>query len=49
MSYHNGSVWPHDNGIIVGGLMRYGFVEPAQRVALGILEAAAAFGHQLRS
>ncbi|HET6918757.1 MAG TPA: glycogen debranching N-terminal domain-containing protein [Jiangellaceae bacterium] len=47
MSYHNGSVWPHDNGIIVGGLMRYGFVEPAQRVALGILEAAAAFGHQL--
>jgi glycogen debranching enzyme len=47
MSYHNGSVWPYDNGIIVGGLMRYGFVEPAQRVALGILEAAAAFGHQL--
>ncbi len=47
MSYHNGSVWPHDNGIIVGGLMRYGFVEPAQRVALGILDAAAAFGHRL--
>ena len=47
MSYHNGSVWPHDNGIIVGGLMRYGFVEHAQRVALGILDAATAFGHQL--
>jgi glycogen debranching enzyme len=47
MSYHNGSVWPHDNGIIVGGLMRYGFVKHAQRVALGILDAAASFGHQL--
>jgi glycogen debranching enzyme len=47
MSYHNGSVWPHDNGLIVGGLMRYGFVEHAQRVALGILDAAAAFNHQL--
>ena len=47
MSYHNGSVWPHDNGIIVGGLVRYGFVKHAQRVALGILDAAASFGHQL--
>jgi glycogen debranching enzyme len=47
MSYHNGSVWPHDNGIIVGGLMRYGFVEHAQRVALGMLDSATAFGHQL--
>jgi hypothetical protein len=47
MSYHNGSVWPHDNGLIVGGLMRYGFVEHAQRVALGTLDAAAAFNHQL--
>jgi glycogen debranching enzyme len=47
MSYHNGSVWPHDNGIIVGGLMRYGFVEHAQRVALGMLDAATASGHQL--
>ena len=47
MSYHNGSVWPHDNGLIVGGLMRYGFVEHAQRVAMGILDAAAAFSHQL--
>ena len=24
MSYHNGSVWPHDNGIIAAGLSRYG-------------------------
>jgi glycogen debranching enzyme len=25
MSYHNGSVWPHDNGLIAAGLSRYGF------------------------
>ena len=26
MSYHNGSVWPHDNALIAAGLKRYGFV-----------------------
>ena len=31
VSYHNGSVWPHDNALIAAGLMRYGFVEEAQR------------------
>jgi glycogen debranching enzyme len=25
MSYHNGSIWPHDNAILVAGLSRYGF------------------------
>ncbi|MDQ0864579.1 amylo-alpha-1,6-glucosidase [Arthrobacter globiformis] len=39
-SYHNGSVWPHDNAIIAMGLMRYGFVEQAQRIATALLEAA---------
>jgi glycogen debranching enzyme len=39
-SYHNGSVWPHDNALIVAGLMRYGFVEEAQRIATAMLEAA---------
>jgi glycogen debranching enzyme len=47
VSYHNGSVWPHDNAFIVAGLMRYGFVEPAQRIAEALLEAAAAFGGRL--
>jgi glycogen debranching enzyme len=47
VSYHNGSVWPHDNAIIAAGLMRYGFVEAAQRVARGILDAADAFGGRL--
>jgi glycogen debranching enzyme len=47
MSYHNGSVWPHDNAICAAGLMRYGFVPQAQQVATGILEAADRFGHRL--
>ncbi|MFI6800306.1 amylo-alpha-1,6-glucosidase [Streptosporangium canum] len=47
MSYHNGSVWPHDNAIIAAGLMRYGFTEEAQRIAFGLLEAAEVFGWRL--
>jgi glycogen debranching enzyme len=47
MSYHNGSVWPHDNAIIAAGLMRYGFVPQAQQVAGSILEAADKFGGRL--
>jgi glycogen debranching enzyme len=47
MSYHNGSVWPHDNAIIAAGLMRYGFVSEAQRVAMSLLDAAAAFDGRL--
>jgi glycogen debranching enzyme len=39
-SYHSGSVWPHDNAIIAAGLLRYGFVAEAQRICIGILEAA---------
>ncbi|MFF5794697.1 glycogen debranching N-terminal domain-containing protein [Paeniglutamicibacter sp. NPDC012692] len=46
-SYHNGSVWPHDNALIAAGLMRYGFVEEAQRLATGLLDAAEAFGGRL--
>jgi len=40
MSYHNGSVWPHDNAIIIRGLKRYGFEEQAEIVATGMFEAA---------
>jgi glycogen debranching enzyme len=47
VSYHNGSVWPHDNAFIAAGLMRYGFVAEAQRIAEGLLEAAQAFGGRL--
>jgi glycogen debranching enzyme len=43
MSYHNGSVWPHDNALVATGLMRYGFVAEAQKIATGILDAAKRF------
>jgi glycogen debranching enzyme len=47
VSYHNGSVWPHDNALLIAGLMRYGFVHEAQQVALSLLEAAVTFGGRL--
>jgi glycogen debranching enzyme len=47
ISYHNGSVWPHDNALIAAGLMRYGFVEHAQRVAEAVLAAANCFNGRL--
>jgi glycogen debranching enzyme len=39
-SYHNGSVWPHDNAIIAAGLIRYGYTEEAQRISTALFEAA---------
>ncbi len=47
LSYHNGSVWPHDNALIVAGLVRYGCLEAAQRITRGVLGAATAFGGRL--
>jgi len=47
MSYHNGSVWPHDNALVAAGLMRYGYTEDAQRLAESLLDAASAFGGRL--
>lgn len=40
VSYHCGSVWPHDNAIIAHGLMRYNFVEESHRVIEAVLDAA---------
>jgi glycogen debranching enzyme len=40
MSYHDGSVWPHDNAIIALGLARYGFKDATRRVFKGLYEAA---------
>jgi glycogen debranching enzyme len=42
-SYQNGSVWPHDNGIIAMGFKRYGFAKEAAMVARDISEAASYF------
>jgi glycogen debranching enzyme len=40
MSYHDGSVWPHDNALIAAGLKRYGYVRATNRVATAIFDAA---------
>jgi glycogen debranching enzyme len=42
MSYHNGSIWPHDNAIAASGLKRYGFHAATARIASGLFEVAAA-------
>ena len=48
LSYHLGSVWPHDNALIVAGLRRYGLDAEAERVFTGLFEAAIDFpGHRL--
>ncbi|MEE8471684.1 MAG: glycogen debranching N-terminal domain-containing protein [Dehalococcoidia bacterium] len=46
LSYHNGSVWPHDNSLIAAGMARYGFSREAKEVALAIIDTAAAFPDQ---
>jgi len=40
MSYHNGSIWPHDNALIAMGLARYGIREPVATLTQGLFEAA---------
>ncbi|TVQ27411.1 MAG: amylo-alpha-1,6-glucosidase [Spirochaetaceae bacterium] len=41
VSYHNGSVWPHDTAIAAKGLARYGFVDEAVRVRTALYDIAA--------
>jgi glycogen debranching enzyme len=41
MSYHNGSIWPHDNALITLGLARYGLKHSVEHVFKGMFEAAA--------
>jgi glycogen debranching enzyme len=40
MSYHNGSVWPHDNGLIAMGMARYGLKQAAAEVFGALFDAA---------
>ena len=39
MSYHNGSVWPHDNALIAMGLARYGLKQETSRIISGLFDA----------
>ncbi len=40
MSYHNGSVWPHDNALIAAGFARYGFRREAAKVFGSLFSAS---------
>ena len=47
ISYHCGSVWPHDTAIVAAGLARYGFDGAAQTLIFGLLDAASSQGGRL--
>jgi glycogen debranching enzyme len=40
MSYHNGSIWPHDNALIAAGLARYGYKDEALRIFSGLFDCS---------
>ncbi len=40
MSYHDGSIWPHDNALIALGLARYGLKHSVENVFKGLFDAA---------
>ncbi len=47
LSYHGGTVWPHDTAVAVAGLARHGFAEPAGSLLSGLLRAAPCFDFRL--
>ena len=48
MSYHNGSIWPHDNGLIAAGFSRYRFDDLISAPFTGLFDASASMeGHRL--
>jgi glycogen debranching enzyme len=40
LSYHNGSVWPHDNALIACGLAQYGFKNSAGKIWLALMDVS---------
>lgn len=48
MSYHNGSIWPHDNALIAAGMARYGRTENAMQLLASTFDASLHFdAHRL--
>lgn len=47
MSYHNGSIWPHDTSLCAAGISRYGGRAPVIQILDGLFEAANHFGMRL--
>jgi glycogen debranching enzyme len=44
MSYHNGSVWPHDNAVIAKGFARYAISDKVLKIFEGLFDSAVAVG-----
>jgi glycogen debranching enzyme len=40
MSYHNGSIWPHDNALIAAGMAEYGHKEGVIKILTGLFDAS---------
>jgi glycogen debranching enzyme len=40
LSYHNGSVWPHDNSLLAAGLFAYGHARAGNRILQALIDAA---------
>jgi glycogen debranching enzyme len=47
IAHHNGTVWPHDTGLIAEGMRRYGYCDQAGALILALLDAATYFDHLL--
>jgi len=47
MSYHNGSIWPHDTALCVLGMARYGERQGVVRMLAGLFETAVHFEMRL--
>jgi glycogen debranching enzyme len=47
MSYHNGSVWPHDTAICAAGMAEYGSRREVVKILSDVFEAAQQFGMRL--
>jgi glycogen debranching enzyme len=47
ISYHNGTVWPHDTSLAAWGLARHGYPAEARRIGRALIEAAAHFDWSL--
>lgn len=43
VSYHNGSIWPHDNGLIMAGLSQMGFLKEFKKLSKAYLDSVAMF------
>jgi glycogen debranching enzyme len=47
MSYHNGSIWPHDTALALYGMARYGERQGVAKVLCDLFEAAGSFGMRM--